>query len=239
MQEKSLPSLQRRGARSFASLVSFPPSHSLDPSCQTKAAPVMFEKRASVDESKSISNSETSQAAPLSVDVTNRLTDSEQMPSPAQKAAQKSTLKVNGEEIIDSTRPPSPKQDRKRKKSSGDSTKSENSEGDSLLRPLLAKEDAEETSINPSSPLPNLDSPSTLTLPLINPRKRSRRDTGSSATSDRSDLSVLSEPTSKKNKDENSQSKKATSPVRRKSQSADKNNRPDKEEIPDSDMEDK
>jgi len=47
------------------------------------------------------------------------------------------------------------------------------------------------------------------------------------------------EPTSKKNKDENSQSKKATSPVRRKSQSADKNNRPDKDEIPDSDFEDK
>merc|ERR1712106_879756 len=177
---------------------SLPPSHSLDPLCQTKAAPVMFEKRASVDESKSISNSETSQATPLSVDVTNRLTDSEQMPSPAQKAAQKSTLKVNGEEIIDSTRPPSPKQDRKRKKSSGDSTQSDSSDGDSLLRPLLAREDAEETSINPSSPLPNLDSPSTLTLPLINPRKRSRRDTGSSATSDRSDLSVLSEPASKR-----------------------------------------
>eukprot|EP00092_Neocalanus_flemingeri_P003325 GFUD01003562.1.p1 GENE.GFUD01003562.1~~GFUD01003562.1.p1 ORF type:complete len:1769 (+),score=395.07 GFUD01003562.1:157-5463(+) len=216
-----------------------PPSHSLDPLCQTKAAPVMFEKRASVDESKSISSSETSQATPLSVDVTNRLTDSEQMPSPAQKAAQKSTQKVNGEEIIDSTQPLSPKPERKGKKSSGDSTKSENSDGESLLRPLLAKEDMEESIMNPSSPLPNLDSPSTLTLPLINPRKRSRRDTGSSATSDRSDLSVLSEPTYKKNKEENSQSNKATSPVRRKSQSADKNNRPDKEDFPDSDMEDK
>jgi len=216
-----------------------PPSHSLDPLCQTKAAPVMFEKRASVDESKSISNSETSPAAPLSVDVTNRLTDCEQMPSPAQKAAQKSTHKVNGEEVIDSIQPSSPKPERKRKKSSGDSTKSDNSDGDSLLRPLLAKEDVDQSIINPSSPLPNLDSPSTLTLPLINPRKRSRRDTGSSATSDRSDLSVLSEPTSKKNKDENSQSKKATSPVRRKSQSADKNNRPDKEEMQDSDNEDK
>eukprot|EP00090_Calanus_glacialis_P004829 TRINITY_DN13613_c0_g1_i3.p1 TRINITY_DN13613_c0_g1~~TRINITY_DN13613_c0_g1_i3.p1 ORF type:complete len:1754 (+),score=367.34 TRINITY_DN13613_c0_g1_i3:202-5463(+) len=215
-----------------------PPSHSLDPSCQTKAAPVMFEKRASVDESKSISNSETSQATPLSVDVTHRLTDSEQMPSPAQKAAQKSTQKVNGEEILDSAQPTSPKPERTGEKSSGDSTQSDSSDGDSLLRPLLAKEDMDQSIINPSSPLPNLDSPSTLTLPLINPRKRSRRDTGSSATSDRSDLSVLSEPASKKNKDD-SQSKKATSPVRRKSQSADKNNRPDKEDIPDSDNEDR
>merc|ERR1712123_432059 len=215
-----------------------PPSHSLDPLCQTKAAPVMFEKRASVDESKSISNSEKSQATPLSVDVTNRLTDSEQMPSPAQKAAQKSTQKVNGEEILDTTQPTSPKPERKGKKSSGDSTQSDSSDGDSLLRPLLAREDMDQGIINPSSPLPNLDSPSTLTLPLINPRKRSRRDTGSSATSDRSDLSVLSEPASKKNRDE-SQSKNATSPVRRKSQSADKNNRPDREEMPDSDTEDR
>jgi hypothetical protein len=198
----------------------------------------MFEKRASVDESKSISNSETSQASPLSVDVTNRLTDSEQMPSPAQKAAQKSTQKVNGEDILDSAQPTSPKPERKGKKSSGDSTQSDSSDGDSLLRPLLAKEDMDQSIINPSSPLPNLDSPSTLTLPLINPRKRSRRDTGSSATSDRSDLSVLSEPASKKNKDD-SQSKKATSPVRRKSQSADKNNRPDQEDIPESDIEDR
>jgi len=160
------------------------------------------------------------------------------MPSPAQKAAQKSTQKVNGEEVMDSSQPPSPKPEKKGKKPSGDSTLSENSDGDSLLRPLLAKEDMEQSIINPSSPLPNLDSPSTLTLPLIHPRKRSRRDTGSSATSDRSDLSVLSEPAAKKNKDE-SQSKKSTSPVRRKSQSADKNNRPDKEEMPDSDIEDR
>jgi len=216
-----------------------PPCHSLDPSCQTKAAPVMFEKRASVDaESKSISSSESSTPAPLSVDVTNRLTDSEQMPSPAQKAAQKSTQKVNGEDVTDSNQPASPKPERKGKKSSGDSTLSDGSDGESLLRPLLARDELDQGILNPSSPLPNLDSPSTLTFPLLNPRKRSRRDTGSSAASDRSDLSVLSEPSSKKNKDD-SQSKKATSPVRRKSQSADKNNRPDKEEIVDSDTEER
>merc|ERR1711915_541560 len=48
--------------------------------------------------------------------------------------------------------------------------------------------------------------------------------------------SVLSEPALKKNKDD-SQGKIASSPVRRKSQSADKNNRPEKDE--DSDVEDR
>lgn len=79
----------------------------------------------------------------------------------------------------------------KRKKSnSGDLLKNDNSDGESLLRPLLAKEETDQAgSLQPSSPLPGLDSPSSLTLPLVNPRKRTRRDTGSSVNSDRSDQS--------------------------------------------------
>ena len=167
---------------------STPSSFSAD---STKAAPVTFQKRVSLEDSQvnsSLSNSET----PLSVDVSNRLTDAEQMPSPAQKAAQKfQHQKVNGEEALD-TLPASPKPERmKRKKSnSGDLLKNDNSDGESLLRPLLAKEETDQaSSLQPSSPLPGLDSPSSLTLPLVNPRKRTRRDTGSSVNSDRSDQS--------------------------------------------------
>ena len=182
---------------------------SLDPAANTKAAPVTFQKRASAEEMRGAAEPGTATPGPLSVDVNSRLTDSEQMPSPAQKAAQKSNPKVNGEDYSDSLREPSPKSERKGKKYSGEGGGGDT--GESLLRPLLAREEVEPSSA-PASPLPNLDSPSSLSLPLVNPRKRSRRDTGSSATSDRSDLSVASEPSGKKTNKEESK------PGRRKSQ---------------------
>ena len=208
-------------------------SCSLDTS--TKAAPVTFQKRASVE------HKILSKDAPLSVDVTassSRLKDSEQMPSPAQKAAQSAknglatstSSKCNGE--ADPSPSPSPTSDNtnssspkiKGKKSSGDSLKNDLSDGESLLRPLLAKEDpAASADLSPASPLPSLDSPSVLSLPLINPRKRTRRDTGSSLNSVGSDISTKSGdlqqpiPASKRSR--------ATSPAsRRKSQSAERSN---------------
>merc|ERR1719462_1023097 len=58
------------------------PSKPHDSAVPTKAAPVMFEKRASVEERRSREEGEST-ANPLSVDVSSRLSDSEQMPSPA------------------------------------------------------------------------------------------------------------------------------------------------------------
>ena len=173
----------------------------------TKAAPVTFQKRVSLDDSLV--------SSPLSVDVSNRLTDAEQMPSPAQKAAQKiQHQKVNGEETVESNPPASPKTERTKgkKTNSGDLLKNDNSDGESLLRPLLAKEEVDPVpSLPPAEPLPSLDSPAGLTLPLVNPRKRTRRDTGSSVASDRSAQSA-GEGSGKRSR--------ATSPVRRKSQAA-------------------
>merc|ERR1712079_66533 len=100
--------------------------------------------------------------------------------------------KCNGEDSggLDTQQPPSSPR-AKSKKSSGDLLKHDSCDGESLLRPLLAKEEPSvEVSASPASPsLPSLDSPPVLTLPLANPRKRTRRDTGSSVNSDRSDLS--------------------------------------------------
>merc|ERR1719400_1961560 len=64
-----------------------------------------------------------------------------------------------------------------------------------LLRPLLAA--VPEDQDPPGQELP----PS---LPSVGARKRSRRNTGSSAASDRSDLSGVSEPSSKRRKGSNS-----------------------------------
>jgi len=194
----------------------------------TKAAPVTFQKRASVEDAI------LGRDAPLSVDVTipnSRLKDLAQMPSPAQKAAQSvkngssSLSKCNGETdtspssshpASDNGTPSSPpKTKTKGKKSSGDSALKSDlfDASESLLRPLLAKED-----LSPAaSPLPSLESASVLSLPLINPRKRARRDTGSSVNSVGSDYSSKSGelPVSKRNR--------ATSPAsRRKSQSAER-----------------
>ena len=197
----------------------------------TKAAPVTFQKRASVEDAI------LGKDAPLSVDVTasnSRLKDLEQMPSPAQKAAQSvkngssssSSSKCNGESDTspsssDNTTPSSPPKTTKGKKSSGDSALKNDmfDASESLLRPLLAKEDpAVSADLSPAaSPLSSLDSPSVLSLPLINPRKRTRRDTGSSVTSVGSDMSSKSGelPASKRNR--------ATSPAtRRKSQSVER-----------------
>ena len=197
----------------------------------TKAAPVTFQKRASVEDAI------LSRDAPLSVDVTtsnSRLKDSAQMPSPAQKAAQSvkngssSSSKCNGEAETsptsshpsDNGTPSSPPKTTKGKKSSGDSAlKSDLCDAtESLLRPLLAKEEPSLADLSPAaSPLPSLESASVLSLPLINPRKRTRRDTGSSVNSVGSDLSSKSGelPISKRNR--------ATSPAsRRKSQSAER-----------------
>ena len=199
----------------------------------TKAAPVTFQKRASVEDAI------LGKDAPLSVDVTasnSRLKDLEQMPSPAQKAAQSvkngssSSSKCNGEAdpspssshpASDNTTPSSPPKTTKGKKSSGDSALKNDmfDASESLLRPLLAKEDpAVSAELSPAaSPLSSLDSPSVLSLPLINPRKRTRRDTGSSVTSVGSDLSSKSGdlPANKRNR--------ATSPAtRRKSQSVER-----------------
>ena len=198
----------------------------------TKAAPVTFQKRASVEDAI-LGND-----APLSVDVTasnSRLKDLEQMPSPAQKAAQSvkngssSSSKCNGEAesnpsscipASDSSTPSSPPKTTKGKKSSGDSALKNDmfDASESLLRPLLAKEEPPSVDLSPAaSPLSSLESPSVLSLPLINPRKRTRRDTGSSVNSVGSDLSSKSGelPASKRNR--------ATSPAtRRKSQSAER-----------------
>ena len=199
----------------------------------TKAAPVTFQKRASVEDAI------FGRDAPLSVDVTtsnSRLKDLAQMPSPAQKAAQSvkngssSLSKCNGETdtspssshpASDNGTPSSPpKTKTKGKKSSGDSALKSDlfDASESLLRPLLAKEEQASADLSPAaSPLPSLESASVLSLPLINPRKRTRRDTGSSVNSVGSDLSSKSGelPVSKRNR--------ATSPAsRRKSQSAER-----------------
>ena len=206
-------------------------SCSLDTS--TKVAPVTFQKRASVEDAVLGTD------APLSVDVTassSRLKDMEQMPSPAQKAAQSvkngsssSSSKCNGEAdpitssshpASDKTNPSSPPKTTKGKKSSGDSALKNDmfDASESLLRPLLAKEEPAPSDLSPAaSPLSSLDSPSVLSLPLINPRKRTRRDTGSSVNSVGSDQSSKSGdlPVSKRNR--------ATSPAtRRKSQSVER-----------------
>jgi hypothetical protein len=146
----------------------------LDSSVPTKAAPVTFEKRASVEERRSREEQEQS-AAPLSlsVDVSHRLSDSEQMPSPACRAAPQ-PAKLNGVEPVDGGLFP------------GDDSTNGSSEPDSLLRPLLVAAE-EEPELPPG-------------LPSLGPRKRSRRNTGSSAASDRSDLSGVSEPGAKRKK---------------------------------------
>ena len=206
-----------------------PPSFSSDSS---KAAPVTFQKRVSLDE-VSGGQSSVSSETPLSVDVSNRLTDAEQMPSPAQKAAQKfQHQKFNGEEAVESNPPASPKPERTKgkKSNSGDLSLLKNDScggGESLLRPLLAREEAElpqPASLPPAEPLPSLDSASALSLPLINPRKRTRRDTGSSVgssvASDRSDQS-LGEASGKRSK--------GNSPARRKSEAGDSSDSEEKQ----------
>ena len=218
--------------------VGLPPT-SLDPCLPTKAAPVMFEKRASVDERRSREEAEAASVpAPLSVDVSQRLSDSEQMPSPARKAAQQPSAqqpsaqqpsaqqpsaqqpagqqpaaqqhaaqlpadqqlsaqqpvsqpvapKLNGTEEGEGAPYPSTKL----KEPSGDATNGkEPGEGEvSLLRPLLASTEEDSPEVHELAPL----------LPSLGPRKRSRRNTGSSAASDRSDLSAVSEPGAKRRK---------------------------------------
>ena len=197
-----------------------PPSFSSDSS---KAAPVTFQKRVSLDE-VSGGQSSVSSETPLSVDVSNRLTDAEQMPSPAQKAAQKfQHQKCNGEELAESNPPASPKTERTKGKKSNSGDLSSCGGGESLLRPLLAREEVEPSlpvSLPPAEPLTNLDSPSGLSLPLINPRKRTRRDTGSSVASDRSDQS-LGEASGKRSK--------GNSPARRKSEAGDSSDSEEKQ----------
>ena len=160
------------------------PSKPHDSAVPTKAAPVMFEKRASVEERRSReAEGESTAANPLSVDVSSRLSDSEQMPSPACKA----TGKLNGSDL-------SPGAGRAKKTEDGPTNGSadQSSEpSESLLRPLLAA--VPEDQDPPGQELP----PS---LPSVGARKRSRRNTGSSAASDRSDLSGVSEPSSKRRK---------------------------------------
>ena len=208
--------------------VAAPPSFSSDSS---KAAPVTFQKRVSLDEVSGGAQSSVSSETPLSVDVSNRLTDAEQMPSPAQKAAQKFHPKCNGEEAVESNPPASPKAERTKGKKtlSGDLSLLKTDScgggggGESLLRPLLAREEAEQpqpASLLPAEPLPSLDSPSALSLPLVNPRKRTRRDTGSSVASDRSDQSI-GEASGKRSK--------GNSPARRKSEAGDSSDSEEKQ----------
>ena len=162
------------------------PSKPHDSAVPTKAAPVMFEKRASVEERRSREEGEST-ANPLSVDVSSRLSDSEQMPSPACKP----TSKLNGSDL-------SPGASRAKKSEDGPtngSTDQASEPSESLLRPLLAA--VPEDQDPPGQELP----PS---LPSVGARKRSRRNTGSSAASDRSDLSGVSEPSSKRRKGSNS-----------------------------------
>jgi len=164
------------------------PSKPHDSAVPTKAAPVMFEKRASVEERRSReAEGESTAANPLSVDVSSRLSDSEQMPSPACKA----TSKLNGSDL-------SPGASRAKKTEDGPTNGSADQPSEpseSLLRPLLAA--VPEDQDPPGQELP----PS---LPSVGARKRSRRNTGSSAASDRSDLSGVSEPSSKRRKGSNS-----------------------------------
>ena len=167
------------------------PSPSLEAAVPTKAAPVMFEKRASVEERISVerrasveqraSSEPQVQPAPLSVDVSHRLSDSEQMPSPACRATPQPS-KLNGGDPPEALSPAP----RKGEESTNGSSSSPPEPSESLLRPLLAAQEEE-----PPAELP----PS---LPTLGPRKRSRRNTGSSAASDRSDLSAVSEPGTKR-----------------------------------------
>ena len=92
------------------------------------------------------------------------------------------TAKLNGDDVTEVAPVVGSKTRSKKQQSSGGSQDS--SEGESLLRPLLAKDDSPD--LAPSSPV------SVLSLPGVNPRKRTRRDTGSSVASDRSDLSTKS-----------------------------------------------
>ena len=205
-------------------------SCSLDPVNNTKAAPVTFQKRDSVED-----NNSNNTSCPLTVDTLVTRSDSEQMPSPAQKKAAQSkcpTSKCNGDVLADalvgdledeiSNAPGSPKIKGNKKSASGQDLLKNEADGESLLRPLLAKseEQGAEAVVQPSppspaSPLP--ESPSVLTLPLINPRKRTRRDTGSSVTS------VTSVDSNKSVELTSSKRLRATSPVsRRKSQSTER-----------------
>ena len=133
---------------------------------------------------------------------------------------------------MESNPPASPKPERTKgkKSNSGDLSLLKNDScggGESLLRPLLAREEAElpqPASLPPAEPLPSLDSASALSLPLINPRKRTRRDTGSSVgssvASDRSDQS-LGEASGKRSK--------GNSPARRKSEAGDSSDSEEKQ----------
>ena len=229
---QSQPTVSQSSIVTFSQLkkshqVSLTPVEAATPPCfssdSSKAAPVTFQKRVSLDE-VSGGQSSVSSETPLSVDVSNRLTDAEQMPSPAQKAAQKfQHQKFNGEEVSESNPPASPKTERTKGKKSNSGDLSSCGGGESLLRPLLAREEAEQplpVSLAPVEPLTNLDSPSGLSLPLINPRKRTRRDTGSSVASDRSDQS-LGETSGKRSK--------GNSPSRRKSEAGDSSDSEEKQ----------
>ena len=178
------------------------PSSAHDSAVHTKAAPVMFEKRASVEERRSREESEA-QATPLSVDVSQRLSDSEQMPSPARKATQLPCLKLNGGEPIDAGLTSNAKNPHlSDEPTNGTLEPLSEVAGESLLRPLLATTEEE-------SPVPELP-PS---LPSVGARKRSRRNTGSSVASDRSDMSTLSEPGSKRRKGSSKLMEKDVSPA--------------------------
>lgn len=90
-------------------------------------------------------------------------------------------------------------------KNSGESNG--DSEGGSLLRPLIAME------VTPDPSTVALTSSLPPESPVLNSGKRSRRDTGSSVQSDKSDLSVLStEPAAKRVKEEEKGRRGSTSP---------------------------
>ena len=157
------------------------PSKPHDSAVPTKAAPVMFEKRASVEERRSREEAEESATGkPLSVDVSSRLSDSEQMPSPACKG------KINGGEVS----PGTSRTKKTEEEPTNGSADQANEPSESLLRPLLAAVPEEDPPVQELPP----------SLPTVGARKRSRRNTGSSAASDRSDLSGVSEPSGKRRK---------------------------------------
>lgn len=170
-------------------------------------------------------NSDTVSAAGDPVKQTNGPTCSSSQPndkdeSPTDKVSVNSGVLVTPEETQETQPMPSPQSKSKapvdltngeitegsdlksRRSRNGKKSSEEESEG-SLLRPLIAKDDVE-----CSSPLLAPESPAS--------GKRSRRDTGSSVQSDKSDLSILSsqslEPAAKRLKEEVKSRRGSTSP---------------------------
>ena len=104
------------------------------------------------------------------------------------------------------------------------------SDGGSLLRPLIAMELTPDPTVVNSNSLPPES-------PVLNSGKRSRRDTGSSVQSDKSDLSVLStqsvEPAAKRVKEEEKGRRGSTSPgLRENSRSLERKKGDEKEKPP-------